>query len=80
MIQGINNILFDLGGVLYDIEYHRVERAFARLQSGSGGEAQVVRYSLRTQPEVLTRYEIGAEVLPVDSLKFKDSKRYPARL
>lgn len=25
-------------------------------------------------------YEIGAEVLPVDSLKFKDSKRYPARL
>ena len=26
------------------------------------------------------RYEIGAEVLPVDSLKFKDSKRYPARL
>jgi acetyl-CoA carboxylase carboxyl transferase subunit beta len=26
------------------------------------------------------RYEIGAEVLPVDSLKFKDSKRYPDRL
>jgi len=26
------------------------------------------------------RYEIGAEVQPVDSLKFKDSKKYPDRL
>jgi len=26
------------------------------------------------------RYEIGAEVLPVDSLKFKDSRKYPERL
>jgi acetyl-CoA carboxylase carboxyl transferase subunit beta len=26
------------------------------------------------------RYEIGQEVLPVDALKFKDSKRYPERL
>ena len=26
------------------------------------------------------RYEIGQEVLPVDPLKFKDSKRYPERL
>ena len=26
------------------------------------------------------RFEIGAEVLPVDMLKFKDSKRYPDRL
>src|SRR5919205_1483346 len=26
------------------------------------------------------RYEIGQEVLPVDSLKFKDSKKYPERL
>ncbi len=26
------------------------------------------------------RYEIGAEVAPVDSLKFRDSKRYPDRL
>ncbi len=27
-----------------------------------------------------SRFEIGAEVVPVDSLKFKDSKRYPDRL
>ncbi len=26
------------------------------------------------------RFEIGSEVLPVDSLKFRDSKRYPERL
>jgi len=26
------------------------------------------------------RYEIGAEVMPVDTLKFRDSKRYPDRL
>ncbi len=26
------------------------------------------------------RFEIGAEVIPVDSLKFKDSRRYPERL
>ncbi|CAM9615083.1 unnamed protein product, partial [Phaeothamnion confervicola] len=26
------------------------------------------------------RFEIGAEILPVDSLKFKDSRRYPERL
>jgi acetyl-CoA carboxylase carboxyl transferase subunit beta len=26
------------------------------------------------------RYEIGAEVVPVDTLKFKDSRRYPDRL
>jgi acetyl-CoA carboxylase carboxyl transferase subunit beta len=26
------------------------------------------------------RYEIGAEILPIDSLKFKDSKKYPERI
>ena len=36
------------------------------------------RIELLLDPE--GRYEIGAEVLPVDSLKFKDSRRYPERL
>ena len=36
------------------------------------------RLDLLLDPE--GRFEIGAEVLPVDSLKFKDSKRYPQRL
>lgn len=42
------------------------------------------RLSSRHRLEVLLdaegRFEIGAEVLPVDTLKFKDSKRYPDRL
>jgi len=42
------------------------------------------RISARERLDVLLdqegRYEIGAEVLPVDTLKFKDSKRYSERL
>ncbi len=42
------------------------------------------RLSARARVDMLLdpegRFEIGAEVLPVDSLKFKDSKRYPDRL
>jgi len=42
------------------------------------------RLSARARIDVLLdpegRFEIGAEVLPVDSLKFKDSKRYADRL
>jgi acetyl-CoA carboxylase carboxyl transferase subunit beta len=30
--------------------------------------------------DVEGRYEIGAEVLPLDTLKFKDTRRYPERL
>ena len=36
------------------------------------------RIDLLLDPE--GRFEIGAEVVPVDPLKFKDSKRYPDRL
>jgi len=36
------------------------------------------RIDLLLDPE--GRFEIGAEVLPVDPLKFKDSKKYPERL
>jgi acetyl-CoA carboxylase carboxyl transferase subunit beta len=36
------------------------------------------RLDLLLDPE--GRYEIGAEVMPMDALKFKDSKRYPDRL
>ena len=37
-----------------------------------------IRLDLLLDPE--GRYEIGAEVIPLDLLKFKDSKRYPDRL
>ena len=36
------------------------------------------RLDLLLDPE--GRFEIGAEVMPVDSLKFRDSKRYPERI
>lgn len=42
------------------------------------------RISARTRLDLLLdsegRFEIGAEVIPTDPLKFKDSKRYPDRL
>ncbi|HZR67679.1 MAG TPA: acetyl-CoA carboxylase, carboxyltransferase subunit beta [Burkholderiales bacterium] len=42
------------------------------------------RVSARTRLDLLLdpegRFEIGAEVVPVDSLKFRDSKRYPERI
>ena len=42
------------------------------------------RLSARSRIDMLLdsegRFEIGAEVLPVDSLKFKDQKKYPERL
>ena len=42
------------------------------------------RLRARTRLDLLLdsegRFEIGAEVIPVDALKFKDSKRYPDRL
>jgi acetyl-CoA carboxylase carboxyl transferase subunit beta len=42
------------------------------------------RLSARSRLDILLdpegRFEIGAEVIPVDSLKFKDSRRYPERL
>jgi acetyl-CoA carboxylase carboxyl transferase subunit beta len=40
-----------------------------------GGRARI---DMLLDPE--GRFEIGAEVLPLDTLKFKDSKRYPDRL
>ena len=42
------------------------------------------RIKARTRLDLLLdpegRFEIGAEVLPVDALKFKDSRKYPERL
>lgn len=49
-------LIFDLGGVLYDIEYEAIERSFAALQQKNNPQ---VRYSRQIQPEIFTRYEIG---------------------
>lgn len=43
-----------------------------------------LRVNARTRLDLLLdaedRFEIGAEVMPIDSLKFKDSRKYPDRL
>lgn len=53
----IKNIIFDLGGVLYEIDYEATEKAFASL-SRAENIAQM-RYSRSFQPEIITQYEIG---------------------
>jgi putative hydrolase of the HAD superfamily len=61
--SSIRNIIFDLGGVLYDIDYERVEREFARLQQRSANAsphtAPHVQYTRSVQPEVFTQFETG---------------------
>jgi putative hydrolase of the HAD superfamily len=52
----LDTIIFDLGGVLYDISYERIEEAFGKLQTSSGDP---VHYSRQTQPDVVTAIEVG---------------------
>lgn len=55
--DGVRNIIFDLGGVLYNVEYSLVEQEFSALQKPS---KQAITYTRQTQPEVFSQYEIGA--------------------
>lgn len=58
LFHGIKNLIFDLGGVLYDIDYAFVEQEFARLQLPEFA-AHAIQYTRQTQPEIFTEYEIG---------------------
>jgi glucose-1-phosphatase len=62
MIAGIQTIIFDLGAVLYEIDYAHIEAEFLSLQEryAIAGTAPRVRYSRTYQPEIITQYEIGA--------------------
>ncbi len=62
MIAGIETIVFDLGAVLYDIDYARIEAEFLALQDRYATTDGVprVRYSRTYQPDIVTQYEIGA--------------------
>jgi glucose-1-phosphatase len=67
VFEGITTIVFDLGGVLYNVDYAIVEQEFSALASnGSGnggaksGAMQTVTYTRQTQPKIFTEYEIGA--------------------
>lgn len=51
----INNIIFDLGGVIYDIRYENIPEAFARMGAGN----LISLYSKAQQTDFIDRYEEG---------------------
>jgi putative hydrolase of the HAD superfamily len=59
--HNLRNIIFDLGGVLYNVDYALVEKEFAALQPPQRRKnTPAVAYSRQTQPDIISRYEIGA--------------------
>jgi putative hydrolase of the HAD superfamily len=63
LFSGITTIIFDLGGVLYNVEYSIVEQEFSALMNNAAGKVHSkkgVTYTRQTQPEIFTKYEIGA--------------------
>ena len=57
LFSSIDNIIFDLGGVLYGVDYIAVEQALSALQDSTAGDVPV--YSRFTQPDCVTLYETG---------------------
>jgi HAD superfamily hydrolase (TIGR01509 family) len=53
----VKNVIFDLGGVLYNVDYALVEQEFSALQKRSKAP---ISYTRQTQPAIFTHYEIGA--------------------
>ena len=51
----IKNIIFDLGGVIYDIRYENIPEAFARMGAGN----LISLYSKAKQTDFIDRYEEG---------------------
>jgi putative hydrolase of the HAD superfamily len=51
----IKNIIFDLGGVIYDIRYENIPEAFARMGAGN----LVALYSKAKQTDFIDQYEEG---------------------
>lgn len=62
IFDGISTIIFDLGGVLYNVEYSKVEQEFAALMKNGATKntsKKSVTYTRQTQPQIFTEYEIG---------------------
>jgi glucose-1-phosphatase len=55
-MSSIKNIIFDLGGVLYAIDYDKIESGMATLQQNT---SDPVRYSRSYQDPLFTQIEIG---------------------
>ncbi|MCS6809164.1 MAG: HAD family phosphatase [Bacteroidota bacterium] len=60
LFDGVRNIIFDLGGVLYNIDYHLVEQELSALQHSGAATLPRVLYTRETQPAVFMRYEVGS--------------------
>lgn len=56
-MKGIHNIIFDLGGVIIDVDYYRTAEAFAAL----GAENFEQEFSQGEQKEFFDRFEKGME-------------------
>lgn len=54
MLEGINNIIFDLGGVILDIDFTKTIKAFQDL-----GVSNAHSFFTKDQPQLLTDLEIG---------------------
>jgi len=65
----IKNLLFDLGGVLYEVDYKRTEQAFYQLYKTTG--TQPVQYNQLQQDSIFDRFEEGK----LDAQNFRTSLR-----
>jgi putative hydrolase of the HAD superfamily len=68
-LKPVRNVLLDLGGVLYGVDYHKTQDAFQQLAQRHG--APPVQYSQATQEEVFDKFEMGLIGAPA----FRDALR-----
>lgn len=66
-LEKINNIIFDLGGVIINLDMERTYHAFKKL----AGEREVPMFNLTIQHEIFKQFEVGA----IDTPTFLDGMR-----
>lgn len=66
-LQGVKNIIFDLGGVILNLDMERTFFAFRKLT----GMDDLPEYSYNRQHEIFKQYEVGA----ISSAEFADGLR-----
>lgn len=68
-LHAVRNLMLDLGGVLYGVNYHKTQDAFQALAKRYG--APPVHYSQATQTEVFDKFEMGL----MTAAHFRDALR-----
>lgn len=74
ILSGIRNIVFDIGGVIIDIDHRRTAQAFAEL----GIPDFITRYSMTAQKPVFEQYELGQ--LSCEEFRRKVAAELPLKL